>query len=78
MTNKTKIDNGENTPNLAKKLLIRGLIAIIGSGIIALLISTGIGEPYPNLKFAYIGCAAVGTWGLFDIIRSIFEFRNSK
>lgn len=73
MTNKTKIDNGENTQHLAKKLLIRGLIAMIVSGTIALLIRTGIVEPYPNLKLAYIGCSAVGTWGLIDIIRGIFS-----
>ncbi len=46
---------------LAKKRLVRGIIAISVSILIAILIRTGIAEPHPNLKVANIGCIVVGT-----------------
>lgn len=59
-----------DTASSSKKRLLRGLIAIIASFVIALLIRTGIAEPHPDLMWAYICCGAVGLWGLIEIIRN--------
>ena len=60
MADQPKLQRNRDTFPLDKKRLIRGLIAIVASIGIALLIRTGIAEPYPSLKLAYIGFAAVG------------------
>ena len=56
----------------AKTRLIRGIVAIGASVSIFLLISSGLAEPWPNLRFAYIGCTAVAIWGLIDLVRAMF------
>jgi len=78
MKEKTDNNNEQKKSNSLKKHLTRGIIAIIASVLIVLLIKNGIGKPYPNLKFAYIASAATAVWGLFELIRGLFESKNSK
>ena len=62
----TKAERGTK----ARTRLIRGFVAIGVSAATLLLILSGIAEPWPNLRFFYIGCAAVAGWGLTDIVRA--------
>lgn len=47
------------------------LVAIVTSAVIATLIATGAANPHPNLKFAYLICAAVGMFGLIQLVLAI-------
>ncbi len=55
--------------------LIRGIVAIGASSVVFLLISSGIAEPWPNQRLAYVGCAAVAVWGLTDLVRALVHLR---
>jgi hypothetical protein len=45
-----------------------GLVALGASATVALLIGTGVANPYPDLEFAYILCGAVALAGLVQLI----------
>lgn len=59
------------------KRLIFGVTAPLVSAAIAILIATGVAEPYPNLRVAYLLCVAVGVVGLVQFVLAIVEPKPS-
>ena len=51
-----------------RRRVLFGMVALLASATIAILISTGVAEPYPNPRFAYLLCAAVGVFGLIQLM----------
>lgn len=45
-----------------------GIVAIAASVTIAVLIGTGLANPYPSLEFAYLICLVAGATGLIQLI----------
>ena len=53
--------------------ITRGVIAIVAAVIVWVLIRASIAEPWPNLRWAYVAAAAVGVWGVFDLVRGLLD-----
>jgi len=64
------------TSHVRRRFLF-GIVALLASSAIAILISTGAAEPYPNLKFAYLLCVAVGVFGLVQLIVAVAGMKQS-
>ena len=54
-----------------RRRVLFGIVALLASAAIAILIATGLAEPYPNLRFAYLLCVAVGVVGLIQLIVAV-------
>lgn len=63
--------------HLRRRLQV-ALVAILASVAIATLIATGAAKPYPNLKFAYFICVAVGVFGLVQLVVAITSWSPNE
>ena len=54
-----------------------GVIAVVASATVATLIATGVAEPYPDLRMAYLICVAVAVFGLVQLIVGIAGLKRS-
>jgi len=55
-------------PGSRRRRLRFGFVAVLASATISIMIATGVAAPYPNLRFAYFLCVAVGVAGLIHLI----------
>ena len=62
------MNNSIDQASDSRRRINLGVVAILVSATIAILIATGMARPYPDLKFAYLICAAVGVFGLIQLI----------
>jgi len=64
--------NTSTDPALNRRRRLRfGILAVLASATIAILIATGTAEPFPNLRFAFLLCIAVGVVGLIQLILAV-------
>lgn len=62
------MDTASTTNNRPHRRPVFGIVALAASSSIAILIKTGLANPYPDPDLAYIVCLAVGTAGLIQLI----------
>ena len=62
------MNSSTNPASHVRRRVRFGAVAVLASATIAILIATGVAEPYPNLRFAYFLCVAVGVFGLIQLI----------
>ena len=60
-----------------RRRLAFGLSALVASITIAILVKTGVAEPYPNLRQAYLLCVVVGVIGLIQILVALIGWKRT-
>ena len=69
-------ESTQPVPNI-RQLRIFGIVAVLASVAIAMLIATGVANPYPTLKAAYLTCAVIGCIGVIQVVYSIAVAKHS-
>ncbi len=55
------------------KRFMFGMLAILVSGLIAVMIKTGMASPYPDTKVAYFICGAMGVFGFVQLVIALIS-----